>query len=195
MENSLTLEGKYVHARADNPLENETRKEIRITRSVPVISRRLGLQGIADVVEYAMDDAAPEQETVHLDGRNGRWRVRPVEYKRGRIKPDDRDAVQLCAQALCLEEMLNVEIPEGDLYYNEIRRRERIVFDSVLRGRVVGLSERMHELLGKGVVPEPKKEKHCLNCSLYEVCQPDWPVSRGVVKKYISEQLFDEDLQ
>lgn len=196
-ENVLTVEGKHVHERADNPFENETRGEIRTTRSVPVISRKLGLQGVADVVEYVRDDNLPEAETIFLNGRTGRWKVRPVEYKRGKPKPDDRDAVQLCAQAIALEEMLNITIKEGYLYYNETRRREIVIFDSRLRNHVEILSARMHWMASNGFIPVPRKEKHCLRCSLYEVCQPDWNTSSGFVGKYLSEQLMrvDGDLQ
>lgn len=192
-ENVLTVEGKHVHERADNPFENETRGEVRTTRSVPIISRKLGLQGIADVVEYIRDDNPLETETISMKGRIGRWKVRPIEYKRGKPKPDDRDAVQLCAQAIALEEMLNVTIKEGHLYYNETRRREIVIFDKKLRNRVETLSARMHWMVSDGFVPTPVKEGHCLRCSLYEICQPDWSTSRGVVGKYMAEQLTYED--
>ena len=189
----LTVEGKHVHEHVDNPFENETRGEIRTTRSAPVISRKLGLQGVADVVEYVRDDKLPETETLSLKGRWGRWKVRPVEYKRGKPKPDDRDAVQLCAQAIALEEMLGVTIKEGYLYYNETRRRETVIFDSKLRDHVEILSARMHWMAGNGIIPVPRKEKHCQRCSLYEICQPDWNTSSGTVGKYIAEQLTRED--
>lgn len=192
-ENVLTVEGKHIHDRADDPFENETRREIRITRSVSIISRKLGLQGIADVVEYVRDDDLPETETISLLGRAGRWKVRPVEYKRGKPKPDDRDAVQLCAQAITLEEMLNITINEGYLYYNEIRRREAIIFDGKLRDRVKTLSTRMHWMVNRGYIPSPNRGKHCLRCSLYEICQPDWNTSSGAVRKYIAEQLTYEE--
>lgn len=192
-ENVLTVEGKHVHERVDNPFENETRGEIRITRSVPIISRKLGLQGVADAVEYTREDNLPTSETVSLRGRKGRWKVRPVEYKRGKPKPDDRDAVQLCAQAIALEDMLNVEIKEGYLYYNETRRRETINFDEKLRARVETLSAKMHWMVDHGIVPAPVKEKHCPRCSLYEICQPSWNTSSGTVGKYIAEQIKHED--
>lgn len=192
-ENVFTMEGKIIHERADNPLENETRKETRIARSVPAISLNLGLQGILDVVEYVRDDNGPENETVVLEGKSGRWRVIPVEYKRGKKKPDDRDAVQLCAQGIALEEMMHVDIKEGYLYYNEVRRREKIIFDAELRSRVASLSVKMHTYLSLGVVPEARKEKHCLRCSLYEICQPDWPTSPKAIKRYLNEQKFENN--
>ncbi len=192
-ENVLTAEGKIVHERADNPDENETRRYFRTTRSVPVLSKRLGVQGVVDVIEYVRDDSASVQQSVVLKGRDGRWRVRPVEYKRGKAKPDDRDAVQVCAQAIALEEMMHIEIDLGYLYYNESRHRETVVFDHQLRAHVEILSEKMHTYLREGIVPEPKREKHCVRCSLYEVCQPDWPTSHERIEKYITEQIFDPD--
>lgn len=191
-ENVRTVEGKHIHERADNPFENETRGDIRITRSVPVISRKLGLQGVADVVEFIRDDEAPDTETVMLNGRTGRWKVRPVEYKRGKPKKDDRDIVQLCAQAIALEEMMQIEIKEGYLYYNEIRRRKEIPFDRDIRERVQSLAGRMHQMIDSGFIPRAKRERHCSLCSLFEICQPGWNKAKGAVEKYLSRQLADE---
>ena len=195
-ENVLTVEGKQIHERADQPFINETRGNFRTTRSVPLISKKLGLRGLADVVEYVKVDDPKETDTIPIEGRTGRWKVRPVEYKRGKPKPDDRDSVQLCAQAMALEEMLSLHISDGYLYYNKIRRRERVAFDSTLRTKVEFLANKMHWMIDNSIVPTPKKEKHCLRCSLYEICQPDWSTSNGVVLKYISNRIMhlDEDL-
>ena len=195
-ENVLTVEGKHIHERADQPFTNETRGDVRTTRSVPLISRKLGLRGLADVLEYVKVDDPTNSETIQIEGRAGRWKVRPVEYKRGKPKKDDRDSVQICAQAMALEEMLDIHIPDGYLYYNEIRRREKVAFDDILRARVELLANKMHWMIDNKFVPTPMKEKHCLRCSLYEICQPDWNTSDGVVLKYISNRLMhlDEDL-
>ncbi|MCX7745469.1 MAG: CRISPR-associated protein Cas4 [Clostridia bacterium] len=193
MENTKTIEGKYIHQRVDNPLENETRRDIRITRSVPVISKKLGLQGVADVVEFILDNDAPELETVVLEGRYGRWRVTPIEYKRGKPKKDDRDIVQLCAQAIALEEMLKVKITKGYLYYHEIRRRSEIIFEESVRTRAEDLASRMHSYITNNCIPRAKKAKHCSQCSLYEICQPDWSTGFGNVQKYLRETLYEED--
>ena len=190
-ENILTVEGKHVHERPDDPNENETRRGVRITRGVPLVSRELGLRGIADVVEYVRDEKTSGDETIFIPGRAGRWRVVPVEYKRGRPKPDDRDSVQLCAQAIALEEMLNVRIKEGYLYYNEIRRRVRVSLDDRLRDRVKTLSDKMHFMMKNRIVPPPLRLKHCNNCSLFEICQPDWSAGKGFTQRYISELFSD----
>lgn len=192
-ENVRTVEGKHIHERADNPFESETRGGMRISRSMPLISRKLGLQGVADVVEFIRDGEAPEEETVMLEGRSGRWRVRPVEYKRGKPKKDDRDIVQLCAQALALEEMLGVVIPGGCLYYHEIRHRSEVVFDGDLRSRVKELAAQMHEMMDHGVVPKAKKQKHCSLCSLVEICQPGWNKTGSSVEKYLKRLWEEED--
>ena len=194
-ENVLTVEGKHIHERADQPFTNETRGDVRTTRSVPLISRKLGLRGLADVLEYVKVDDPTNSETIQIEGRAGRWKVRPVEFKRGKPKKDDRDSVQICAQAMALEEMLDIHIPDGYLYYNEIRRREKVAFDDILRARVELLANKMHWMIDNKFVPTPMKEKHCLRCSLYEICQPDWNTSDGVVLKYISNRLMhlDED--
>ncbi|MCX7842350.1 MAG: CRISPR-associated protein Cas4 [Clostridia bacterium] len=191
-DNVRTVEGKHIHERADNTYENETRGNIRITRSVPLVSRKLGLQGIADVIEYVRDDGAREEETVEISGRRGRWRVHPVEYKRGKPKKDDRDIVQLYAQAMALEEMLGIRINKGYLFYNEIRHRSEIVFNEDERKRVVEIAARMHEMMDKGFVPKARKEKHCQLCSLIDVCQPGWDKSTESVRRYL-ENHFGED--
>lgn len=188
-ENELTIEGKYVHEHVDNPFKSETRKDIRITRSMHVMPAKLGLAGIADVVEYVRENNAPNSETIILEGMFGRWKVRPVEYKRGRSKRDETDAVQLCAQAIALEEVMNVNIKEGYIYYNETRSREEVIFDSNLRDLVVSLADKMHMMLKQGIVPSATKKKHCLRCSLYEVCQPDWETAKGKARKYVNEEL------
>lgn len=134
-ENVRTVEGKHLHERVDDPYFTETRNDVKVVRSVPLMSRRLGFTGVADAIEYISD------------GRLGNPpEVRIVEYKRGRPKPDDRDAVQLCAQAMCIEEMHGITISFGFLFYGETRHGQRVDFSSELRERVVQLSDKMHEL-------------------------------------------------
>lgn len=188
----LTAEGNLIHEHADNPFANDTRREVRITRSVHVVSKSIGLKGIVDVVEYARDDTCPKEETITLSGRRGMWKVIPVEYKRGRPKRDDIDAVQLCAQAICLEEMLNVKIEKGYLYYNNIKRRQPVMFDGGLRNHVIELSEKMHRMVIHGITPPAVRKKHCIRCSLYEICQPDWSISKKSVESYLSRNLVKD---
>ena len=125
-ENALTVEGRLLHRKADEPFIIEKRQGVIVARSVPVASPSLGLSGICDVVEFT-----PSPDGVHLPGHEGRYLAAPVEYKRGRQKHDHSDEAQLCAQAICLEEMLAISIPAGYLYYGQTRRR---VYRRVNRG-------------------------------------------------------------
>lgn len=184
-ENVRTIEGKYLHERTDDPYEDETRKNIRVVRAMPIVSCDLGLRGIADVIEFKRHDHSIENITIKLENREGWWQPFPVEYKRGRPKSDDRDAVQLCAQAMALEEMLNIVIREGSLFYGQTRRREQILFDNQLRQRVKELSNRMHKLSSAGITPKAVKGKHCSLCSLTELCQPNLTIRYRSVESYL----------
>lgn len=169
-ESVRTVEGQHFHERAHNPFIHGSLDEGLVVRSLPVASRRLGLSGRADVVEFA--PAGRDTSGVPLPGHEGLWSPRPVEYKRGRPKPDDRDQVQLCAQAMCLEEMLGVKIDSADLYYGKTRRRQRIELSEEPRRRVEDLSRRMHETFARGETPRPTRGKHCSLCSLADICLP-----------------------
>lgn len=154
-ENRFTAEGRAMHDRAhDGP--SETRPGVRIARGLSLVSHRLGLSGQTDVVEF------------HKDGR-----VVPVEYKRGKPKAHRADEVQLAAQALCLEEMLNVSISEGFLFYGQPRRRTNVPFDHELRELVATTAARLHNLLMTDRLPPAAYEKRkCDACSLAAICQP-----------------------
>lgn len=190
-ENNLTIQGKHIHEHADDPFGNDSRRDVRITRSVSIKSEELGLRGVADVVEYIRDSDLPTNESVRISGKNGRWKVSPVEYKRGKPKPNDADEVQLCAQTICLEEMLGIHIKEGYLYYNSIKRRVKVNFNDALRKRVGLLSHRMHEMIREGIVPKAVKKPYCKSCSLYEVCQPEWTTTGRSVENYLKSHLSD----
>ncbi|NLG83241.1 MAG: CRISPR-associated protein Cas4 [Firmicutes bacterium] len=185
-ENLLTFDGREMHARADDPFFTETRGTVVVARALPLVSYRLGLYGVADVVEFYR-----EEEGVALPGRQGRWRPHPVEYKRGRPKPDERDTVHLCAQGMCLEEMFGIPVNEGDLFYGRIRRRQRVEFDRALRERVMELATEMHELFARGITPPAEYTPACKNCSLLEICLPK-AGGRKSVRRYLAEALHDE---
>lgn len=193
-ENVRTIEGKHLHERTDDPFEDETRKDIRVVRAMPIVSNKLGLRGVADVVEFQRTEEPSEGVAVRLKNRKGWWRPYPVEYKRGRPKRDDRDAVQLCAQAIALEEMLNVSIDSGFFYYGQIRRREHIIFDKSLRERVEELTGKMHEMMAAGKTPKAQKNKHCSLCSLIEICQPELTIRHRSVEKYL-ERMVDLEVK
>jgi CRISPR-associated exonuclease Cas4 len=166
-ENPLTFEGRQMHERVDRDA-GESRRDVRILRGLTLVHRGLGLAGRADVVELHRDAAG-----VPVPGVPGRWRPFPVEYKRGRPKAHDADRVQLCAQALCLEEMWSADVPAGALFYGQTRRRDDVAFDAVLRAATVEAARRVREILESGETPSARKEKKCARCSLLDRCRPD----------------------
>jgi CRISPR-associated exonuclease Cas4 len=165
-ENRLTAEGRLMHERV-HEADNETRGDVRIVRGLRLRSLQLGLSGVADVVEFHRADSG-----VRLSGATGLWLPFPVEYKRGRPKAEPWDAVQLCAQASCLEEMLSVVIPAGALFYGATRRREDVAFDERLRSVLRETAERLRLLFEVGTTPQALYEKKCGNCSLLHLCMP-----------------------
>lgn len=166
-ENLFTAEGQLLHQRV-NDGTTETRGDLHIARSLQLVSQQLGLTGIADLVEFHRI----EKGGVKLPGRSGRWRPFPVEYKRGRSKTDDWDRLQLCAQAICMEEMLGVEVPEGAVFYGKPRRREAVQFDLSLRNKTRTLAKQMHELWETRRTPPPDPGPKCDRCSLHDRCLP-----------------------
>jgi CRISPR-associated exonuclease Cas4 len=183
-ENVLTMEGKLLHQRADDPFFTETRNGVITARSVPIASYRLGLSGVCDVVEFI---ASPEG--VKLPGRDGLYQPAPVEYKRGHEKRDPCDEAQLCAQAMCLEEMLAVSIPAGWLYYGETRHRVEVELTTELRGLVRDMSEEMHAYFTRGYTPRVKTSKACRSCSLADICLPVLQEKVMPASKYIQQQI------
>jgi CRISPR-associated exonuclease Cas4 len=180
VENVRTVEGKNLHQRVDDPYFTEIRGDVKVVRSVPLVSQTLGLYGVADVIEL---------QKVPEDNSGVRYSI--VEYKRGKPKPDDRDEVQLCAQAICLEEMLAIALDYGYLYYGETKHRHKVEFNETLRTRVKDLAERMHNLFAKGETPQPVKDKRCKNCSMADICVPELAKGNKKTEKYLSS-VFDE---
>lgn len=182
-DNRLTVEGEYLHRKVDEPLLMERRKEVVVLRSVSIVSRVLGLYGISDVVEMHLSDGS--NNSIQHPKYHGWWTLIPVEYKRGRRKEDDCDAVQLCAQGICLEEMYGVQIEYGFLYYGEERRRVEIAFTSELRKEVSDLAEKMHSLFEKGETPMAILSKRCVACSLRNLCMPELSIRSRFVHEYL----------
>ncbi|MCQ1538354.1 CRISPR-associated protein Cas4 [Methanocalculus taiwanensis] len=183
-ENVLTFGGRQMHRNADDPFFTESRGDLLISRSVPLVSHSLKVYGIADVVEYHRSDTG-----VAISGREGYWTVVPVEYKAGRKKPDDRDEVQLCAQAICLEEMYRTRIEKGYLYYGKTRRRTEVLFDDEIRRRVAELVAGMYELYDAGITPPALLLPHCKNCSLIDLCMPNVSSRRRSVDRYLADSI------
>lgn len=184
-ENRLTAEGRILHDKAHGG-EGESRGGLRIARGLRIHSLRLGLTGIADVVEF---HRSPDGRGAKLTGTDGVWMPFPVEYKRGRPKANRCDEIQLCAQALCLEEFLSTAIPAGALFYGSQRRRHEVLFDSSLRGRTEELAARLHELTDARKTPPAVYEKKCESCSLINLCLPKITTGKKSVGRYLSSTL------
>lgn len=166
-ENWRTADGGIMHERAHDADLKERRGNLLVTRDMHVFSSTLGISGACDVVEFHRSKAG-----VPLYGQEGLYQPFPVEYKRGSPRTDASNALQLCAQAMCLEEMLCCDIPEGALYYGEIHRRETVELTSELRQEVRDSLLEMHALYQKGRTPKVKPSKACNACSLKELCLP-----------------------
>ncbi|MCE5173523.1 CRISPR-associated protein Cas4 [Paenibacillus profundus] len=189
LESVLTYEGRQIHQRVDDVYFQESRGDVLIRRAVPLVSYTLGTYGVADVVEYHRSESGSSKQGVTLSDRDGEWFPFPVEYKRGKPKPSDWDELQLCAQAMCLEEMLGVIVPEGAIFYKEWERRISVPFHESLRERVQSLFENMHQLFHEGSTPVAKYNSKCRNCSLADICVPKLKRS---VKPYLNQLLADE---
>ena len=150
-ENYRTTDGAIMHENAHDGSFTESRGDLVITRDMRVFSRTLGVSGACDVLEFHRGETG-----IPLKGREGLWQPYPVEYKRGKPKEGTEDALQLCGQAMCLEEMLCCEIPRGALYYGEPRRRTEVDFTPALRQEVRALLEEMHALYVRGSTPKVK---------------------------------------
>ncbi len=188
-DNRFTAEGTELHERAHSG-EVETRPGVLIRRTMPVHSLRLGLSGQADIVEF--QPVRDGGSGVKLEGRRGTWRPYPVEYKRSRDKAGSMAyRIQLCAQALCFEEMFLTEVPEGAVYDGSKRRRQAVIFDGELRGLVEGLAARMHRLFKEGKTPAPVLKKACESCSLVERCQPRALSRTMTVAAYLRRAFAD----
>lgn len=171
IENRLTAEGRILHERVHTAAK-ESRRTIRLEFDMPIRSLELGLIGRADVVEF------------HLQ-INGVWQPYPVEYKRGRPKKDDSDRVQLCAQALCLEEMLSVDVPAGALYYGKKKKRTEVEFDQDLRTTTIEAARTLHDLFQSRRTPQPQYSRRCDNCSFVELCLPKTVGKKNKVANYM----------
>lgn len=188
-ENRLTTEGQLLHKNVDNPFYRQKNGDTITLRSLHIASKRLGLYGIIDAVELIPSDS-PE-ESITYNRYPGYWKPYPVEYKRGHSKPDERDEVQLAAQAMCLEEMYGINIPYGALYYDEVKHRETIAISDGLRKTTQQCAKQMHDIFKSGIMPKPVKASHCRNCSLKDICMPEMSDCTQV-KTYLNNNLYED---
>ncbi|MGA9672037.1 MAG: CRISPR-associated protein Cas4 [Terracidiphilus sp.] len=185
-ENLFTAEGKLLHEKAHSA-EIESRPEVLVRRTLPLRSFRLGLSGQADIVEFLPCET--EEPGVPMPRRKGLWKPYPVEYKRTRDQHGSMAyRIQLCAQALCLEEMLQVPVPAGAVFDGKAKRREVVVFDEPLRQEVENLATRMHQILQSRKTPQAVYAKKCEGCSMKPVCLP-LVVESASVSGYLSRAI------
>jgi CRISPR-associated exonuclease Cas4 len=176
-ENRLTAEGKIMHERV-HEADRESRGDVRIEYGLPLRSLRLGLIAKADVVEFHRKKTPGEI-----------WLPYPVEYKHGKPKKDNSDKVQLCAQAMCLEEMLGVEIPEGAIFYGKTRHRHDVIFDCELKKETEETARRFHALVESGKTPKPIYARRCESCSVYEYCLPKTVEKGRPINRYFTDAV------
>ena len=174
IENRYTAEGRLMHEKVDTG-KKEKRGDVILASGLPLKSLQLGLSGKADMVEF------------HL--RNGRKHPFPVEYKRGKPKRGDEDKVQLCAQAICLEEMLQIAVPAGALFYGKSKRRLNVELSPALREKTKRIAEATHLLLNAGITPQEQYSKKCDNCSLLPLCEPKLTNSRDKASRFVAKAL------
>ena len=186
-ENEYTVDGKLMHRSAHNEERVEKRGDIIITRGMRLVSHRLGVSGICDVVEFQRSEKG-----IRIHSWPDLWKPYPIEYKKGAPKEHDADELQLCLQAICLEEMLCCTIEEGSLFYGETRRRKKIQFSDELRKRTEDILGEMHDLYRRGWTPKVKTSKKCSACSLKEICLPK--LSKSVkVRDYLNRYLREDN--
>lgn len=184
-ENVLTVEGKLLHERAHDSSLRECRGDEVIVRGMKVFSAELGITGECDVVEFHRSS-----DGVPLQGLEGKYIPFPIEYKRGEPRIDHANELQLCAQTMCLEEMLCCDIQEGALYFGQTRHRERVSFTEELRCEVKNALAEMHQFYQRKHTPKVKPNKGCRSCSLNEYCLPKMMKKKSVAS-YLKEHLED----
>ena len=182
-ENFRTVDGHLMHERVHDQEFRESRGDRLTVRGLAIHSAQLGISGQCDAVEFQRDP-----DGISLRDREGLWQPYPVEYKRGKPKEDNADELQLCAQAMCLEEMLCCTVPEGALYYGEPRRRTVVLFTPELRQQVRDSLTEMHQLYQRRYTPKVKPSKACSACSLKDLCLPKL-MSRKKVADYLSAAM------
>jgi CRISPR-associated exonuclease Cas4 len=189
VENRLTVEGRRLHRNADGERSgprgggrSTSRRTTRTVRGLPLSSERLGLIGKADIVEFRPNPRSPIRADIPF----------PVEYKRGKPKKHDADLVQLCAQALCLEEML--ALPEGSvgagaIFYGVTRHRLDVAINAALRTRTRAVIDAVRDMLKLGVTPRARCERKCARCSMLNHCLPGATGSDRSASDFIADSF------
>ena len=191
--NYKIVEGDILHEKVDDPFIKESRGDLFRSRSVPVYSDCYNIQGICDIIEFirsndtSSDTSSNESNAgVKVGNKKGLWLINPIDYKNGKPEKSDADYYQLCAVALCLEEMFSTRIPSGDIYYGKLRRRVPVVFSDDLREKVAAAIEGISELLREQTIPSKAIDQNCSLCSLQNICMPGLFGRRGSVRKAVN---------
>lgn len=187
-ENKLTLEGKYFHKQVDDPWNMASNRGIITIRALSLIAESYGLIGKADAIE--LWPVTDNDDGINYSGYPGLWKLIPIEYKKGKPKPQPCDIVQLCAQAMCLEEMFSTKINNGFLYYGETRHRYSVEFSTEIRFVVQDSIDKMHWLFDQKITPKPHLKPCCKSCSLIDICLPKSLSGNGNAMDYLNKMLF-----
>ena len=182
-ENGLTSEGEWLHKVAHDDTKIEKRRDLIIVRGMRIFSQRLGLSGQCDIVEFHKSN-----DGIKINGWPDCWIPYPIEYKHGVSKINDCDRLQVCAQVICIEEMMCCEINEAALFYGEPQKREQVEMDCELRSKVEDVAMQMHELIKRNYTPRVKRHKGCISCSIKDFCLPELGKTKKV-EDYLNENL------
>ena len=182
-DNVLTVEGDHLHRKVDDPYIREKRGDTLYVRAMRIHSTTLPIHGVCDMVEFTRAD-----QGVSLHGEEGQYEVMPIEYKKGKPKTHEADILQLVAQVICLEEMLQTTIDEAALYYHEVRRRQGIPITEALRNKLTGMVHQMSTYYERRHTPRVKTGKHCKQCSLKDICLPELD-EKETVQSYVKRML------
>ena len=168
-DNYKITEGNILHEKVNDPFFSEKRGDRFISRSVPVFSDSLNLYGVSDIVEFLRSDNG-----VNIGTREGLWLINPIEYKNGKPEKSHSDKYQLCAQALCLEEMFKTIIKSGDIYYGKLRKRETIILTDEIKAKTKDIIREINFLFDSGFsqIPSKPENQNCSLCSLLDICVP-----------------------
>lgn len=188
-ENSLTLEGRHIHRNVDDISKNKCRHNLIYLHGIYVSSLTLGLYGICDIVELTKcNDANSGVKFANLEGY---WRIMPVEFKHGKAKIDNCDILQVCAQAICLEEANKIKIGRAAIYYGKTRHRMDVLLDQKLRDETYKCANEMHEAYNSQDCQKAKFGVKCKSCSLLEICNPQYELKKGGVLQYIQQKIHE----
>lgn len=182
-ENFLTMDGHIMHKNAHDVDFQETRGNVIIRRGMPVISHTLHVQGVCDIVEFVLAKGG-----ISLAGREGKYAVEPVEYKRGKPKYGNADVLQVVAQSICLEEMFSCQIPVSYIYYGETHHRMKVENTQELRNQVCNMLKEMYQYYQRHYTPKVRWSKSCNACSLRDLCLPRLGRKKSV-QKYLDEMI------